>query len=121
MRLMIIIGFWMLEGWSGLQAQPRGGNCAERGTVLLRYLKDSVGITAAQETRITAIHDSTCMRVQSIMKQNAGNREQAKPELERVRKEGMEKIRAVLTEEQKAKLRSKRQERNRNSGLPPGF
>lgn len=118
---MMSICLWLSAAWNGLQAQPRGGNCAERGTVLLRYLKDSIGINAVQEARITGIHDSTCVRVQSLMKQYNGNREQAKPEMERVRKEGMEKIRAVLTEEQRAILRTKRQERNRNTGLPPGL
>jgi hypothetical protein len=118
---MMIIGVWMLEGWTGIQAQPPGGKCAERGAGLLRYLKDSVGITAEQELRISRIQDSTCMHVQALMKQHGGNKEQAKPELERTRREGMEKIKAVLTEEQRARLRSKRQERNRNYGIPPGL
>ena len=111
----------MLTACSILTAQPPRGNCAQRGAMLLSYLKDSVGIDAAQQNRINAIHDSTCMRVQALMKQYSGNKEAAKPEIERVRREGMEQIRAVLTEEQRSRLRARRMERNRNSGIPPGL
>jgi Spy/CpxP family protein refolding chaperone len=42
-------------------------------------------------------------------------------EMEVIRKNSMEQIRAVLTEEQKELLRNKRKARNRASGIPPGL
>ena len=116
-----ILALLLLTACSALTAQSQRGNCAQRGVMLINYLKDSVGINAAQQIRINAIHDSTCMRIQTLVKQYNGNREMAKPEIERVRREGMEQIRTVLTEEQRKKLRARKKEESRSAGIPPGL
>jgi hypothetical protein len=121
MKTIWMVCMLMPASWIGVQAQTKGRNCTERNQVFMRYLKDSVRIDANQEVRIGAIQDSTCMLIQTTLKQYAGNREAANPEIERIRKESMLKVRALLTDEQRAYIREKRKQRNKNSGIPPGL
>lgn len=121
MRQLLIFGFMLLGGWVKVQAQPAADPCAQRGSELMRFLKDSIGITSTQEAQIRAIHDSTCARRLEVKRRTGGDREEMQREMEVIRKHSMEQIRAVLTEEQKEMLRSKRKSRNRASGIPPGL
>jgi len=120
MKMRMILTLLMLAGWAGIQAQPRQEFCAQRATTLLKFLKDSAGINTVQESRIRSILDSNCLCLQAVMKQYNGNKEQARPEMERIRREGMEQVRSVLTEEQRGYLRARRKGARGNSGMHPG-
>ncbi|MEN9512100.1 MAG: hypothetical protein RLZZ370_1919 [Bacteroidota bacterium] len=121
MKQILMLGFFMLVALAKVQAQPAADPCTQRGSELMRFLKDSMGITSTQEAQIRAIQDSTCARRLEVKRRNGGNREAMQREMEVIRKNSMEQIRAVLTEEQKEVLRNKRKARNSASGIPPGL
>lgn len=81
------------QGWA--QTRWSSGHGSRPGTI--EWLTRELNLTAEQQTQLQAILDETGAGYEAI-------RERTRPEYERVRQDGRAKIRALLTEEQRAKF-----------------
>lgn len=104
-----------LHGWWGERYSTQGA---------VKWLSKELSLTPAQEKQLEGILDETAAGYRAV-------RERVAPEYEQVRQAGREKIRAILTPEQRAKFEElvrridaeraqRRQEHERRQGESPG-
>lgn len=95
--LMVLFG-------AGTAAAQESEPCKGPGMPWMETLADSIGITSEQRTQIDAIQTESCRKVRAAIQEAGGNREQAKPAVQAIRKEAHAAVQAVLTPAQRSKL-----------------
>jgi Spy/CpxP family protein refolding chaperone len=94
----------LLMGATATRAQAPAEKCGARGARMIQMMEDSIGINAEQKVKLQAIHAETCTKMQAARQAAGEDKEQAKNAMKAIRKESVEKIKAVLTPEQQQKL-----------------
>ena len=95
--LMVLLG-------AGTAAAQESAPCNGRSMPWMETLADSIGITPEQRAQIDAIQLESCRKVEAAIQAAGGNREQAKPAVQTIRRETHAAVQAVLTPEQRSQL-----------------
>lgn len=103
----LILVFLVLFG-AGTAAAQEAAPCRAGGMAWIETLADSMGLTPTQRTQMEAIRTESCKKAALALEAAGGNREQAKPELQLIRKDARTAAMAVLTPEQREKLKTMR-------------
>lgn len=86
----------------------RHGEPCERMNKAGQWMKDSLNLTEVQSARIAAINDSACVKMKAIKEDNSLDQEARKAKMKEVMGKMRADYKAVLTEEQLAKLKEHR-------------
>ena len=89
---------------AGTAAAQEPGPCKGGSMQWIETLADSIGITPEQRAQIDAIQTESCRKAEAALQAVGGNREQAKPAIQALRKETRTAVQAVLTPEQRSRL-----------------
>ena len=95
-------------------AQTGGGGAAgpHRGMGQLQKLAEYLGLTDDQKAQIKPIIKSTAQQVKAVRADTTLTPDAKKAKVQEIRKDSRQQIMAILTPEQKAKLRQLRQHKN---------
>jgi len=89
---------------AGTAAAQEPGPCKGGSLQWIEILADSIRITPEQRTQIDVIQTESCRKAEAALQAAGGNREQAKPLIQAIRKETHTAVVAVLTTEQRTRL-----------------
>lgn len=105
------------------QMGPRGGNMQGRQ---LEMLTKRLNLTADQQTQVKAIDDDTAKQMMAVRNDTSLSQDDKRAKMMDIRKGSQDKIRAILTDDQKTKydalqaeMREKMKERNGGGGGAP--
>lgn len=117
-----ILRFYLLAGLlvvaAGLSAQPpgRGGDPSEIAAQQTERMTKALELTDAQATQVETILLKYLEKGQTAREEAAGDREAMQASMQTIRTEQAEELKAVLTEEQFAKLQKMQAERQGRRG-----
>ena len=104
------------------QMGPRGGNMQGRQ---LEMLTKELNLTADQQTQVKAIDDDTAKQMMALRNDTSLSQDDRRAKMMDIRKGSQDKIRAILTDDQKtkydalqAKMRERMKERSGGGGPP---
>lgn len=94
----------MVLNGAGTAAAQEPVPCKGGSMQWIETLADSIGITPEQRAQIDVIQSESCRKAEAALQAAGGNREQAKPAIQAIRKEARTAVVAVLTPEQRSRL-----------------
>ncbi|MBZ5520799.1 MAG: hypothetical protein LAP21_00940 [Acidobacteriia bacterium] len=116
---LFALGAFAFQSPSGQEGQrPRGPMGRQMPTVdeQLQGMTEQLGLTAAQQSQIKPILEDTRQQMQALMKDDSLSREDRMGKMRSIREASDEKIKAVLTDEQKKKFEERRKEMQERRG-----
>lgn len=118
MKKIMIVAFITLLGAMGAQAKGvdhERKSAEERAKHKTEMLRDSLNLTADQETKILAINLEAEKKIDAAREANKADKGKMKEEIKAINMDRREKIKALLTPEQQEKLKKMKNTRDKDT------
>lgn len=103
-RIFLALALVAFTGAAFAAKPMKNGPCA-RADKMYQLMKDSLNLTADQDAKIKAIHDSACARLQAAKTKSNGDKEAMKAAAKQIMAESRDATKKVLTDAQEKKLK----------------